>query len=1173
MRKVHGLKAALSPLAKHPVKLSVSFPVSKYRLLFRETVVLAIAALFPIFVGPARAADRQVLDGHVPQAVARLTPVDRLPPLKRLNLALGLPLRNRDALTTLLQQLYDPASPGYRKWLTPAEFAEKFGPTEQDYQAVVDFAEANGLRVAVKHPNRVVLDVEGAVADIEKALHLTLRVYQHPNEPRSFYAPDAEPSLDLTVPILDIGGLDTYALPHPRHKVQPAGKPGNATPNAGSGPGGSYRGSDFRAAYLPGVALNGSGQSVGLLQFDGYYANDITTYESQAGLPNVTLVNVPIDGGVSTPGSGNGEVCLDIEMVISMAPGISKIYVYEAPNPSPWVDLLSRMANDNLARQLSCSWGGGGPNATAEQIFQQMAAQGQSFFNASGDSDAFTSSITFPSDSTNITQVGGTTLTTTGPGGAYVSETVWNWGLVQGSYVGSSGGISTFYSIPSYQLGISMAANQGSTTKRNVPDVALTGDNVYVVYNNGGSGAFGGTSCAAPLWAGFTALINQQAVANGVPTAGFINPAIYTIGKGASYASDFHDTTTGNNFSSSSPTKFAAVSGYDLCTGWGTPIGSALINALAGPPAPDIVSNSLALVAESCLNNAVDPGETVTINFGLKNVGSAGTSNLVATLQAGGGVSSPSAPQVYGALSGGGGAASHSFSLTATGACGGMLTATLQLQDGATSLGSVSFGMRLGIQTVATPLVQNFDAVTAPALPAGWSSALVSGSQADWAASAAANDSAPNAAFIADSPNLGENALVSPAFVIASSSAQLTFRQNYNLENHRHGASTVYYDGGVLEIKIGAGAFTDIVSAGGSFVTGGYNVSLASGNPLAGRQAWGGSSGGWLSTTVNLPATAAGQTVQLRWACAVNTGNANGGVGWYVDSTALSDTVMVCCTPGPDLAVSQSAAPNPGKVGQNLTYTLATTNLGALTASAVTLTDALPSSVSFVSASPGCTNIGGVVTCNLGALAGGAGSNITVTVTPSIAGPITNSVTIGSTTADPNSANNTATNVITVIMSPSITVPPATQTVLPGTNVTFLVTASGTAPLRYQWTFRGTNLAAGTTHSLVLTNVQLPQAGNYAVVVTNLAGAVTSAPASLRILAAPILGGISRVGGTASISVVSVAGLDYTLEYKNSFDESNWTPLPPAVAGTGGPVALQDTNSPVASRFYRVRCE
>ncbi len=320
---------------------------------------------------------------------------------------------------------------------------------------------------------------------------------------------------------------------------------------------------------------------MGLLQFDGFYVDDITAYETLAGRSNIVVQVVPIDGGVSTPTSdGSGEVSLDIEMAISMAPGLTKVLVYEAPNPSPWVDLLSRMANDNLARQLSCSWGGGSQDATAEQIFAQMAAQGQSFFSASGDSDAFTGAIEFPSDSTNITQVGGTTLTTTGPHGDYVSETVWNWGLVNGSYVGSSGGISTYYTIPGYQKGLSMAANQGSTTMRNVPDVALTGDGVYVIYGNGQSGTFGGTSCAAPLWAGFAALVNQQAAARGQAPVGFLNPAIYAIGKGPTYAAAFHDTTTGNNFSSSSPAKFTAVTGYDLCTGWGTPAGSALIDAL-----------------------------------------------------------------------------------------------------------------------------------------------------------------------------------------------------------------------------------------------------------------------------------------------------------------------------------------------------------------------------------------------------------------------------------------------------------------------------------------------------------------------------------------------------------------------------------------------------------------
>jgi len=121
---------------------------------------------------------------------------------------------------------------------------------------------------------------------------------------------------------------------------------------------------------------------------------------------------------------------------------------------------------------------------------------------------------------------------------------------------------------------------------RNVPDVALTGDNVWVIYGSGQSGAFGGTSCAAPLWAGFTALINQQGAINGKASVGFLNPALYTIAKGASYASCFHDTTTGNNTWSGSPNLFFAVTNYDLCTGLGTPSGTNLINALVGAGSP-----------------------------------------------------------------------------------------------------------------------------------------------------------------------------------------------------------------------------------------------------------------------------------------------------------------------------------------------------------------------------------------------------------------------------------------------------------------------------------------------------------------------------------------------------------------------------------------------------------
>ncbi len=343
---------------------------------------------------PAAAAPRQVMHGHVPAVVAHLQPTGNFAGTNRVNLAIGLPLRNPEALSNLLRQIYDPASPGYRHYLTPQQFTEQFGPTKKDYQAVVAFAKANGLTVTGTDPTRMLVDVSGSVADIERALHVTLRVYQHPMEKRTFHAPDAEPSLDLAVPILRISGLDNYSLPRPRLQATPLANASKAMPNAGSGPSGTYMGGDFRAAYVPDSSLNGSGQIVGLLQFDGYTASDITYYENQAGLPSVTLSNVLIDGATGSPSGSGGEVevSLDIEMAISMATNLSEVMVYMAPNGSPWEDLLNHMANDNLAKQLSCSWyaPGAGADTTADQIFQKMAAQGQSFFSASGDSDAYT---------------------------------------------------------------------------------------------------------------------------------------------------------------------------------------------------------------------------------------------------------------------------------------------------------------------------------------------------------------------------------------------------------------------------------------------------------------------------------------------------------------------------------------------------------------------------------------------------------------------------------------------------------------------------------------------------------------------------------------------------------------------------------------------------------------
>ena len=597
-------------------------------MLKNQSISLALrvgVACFFAITAQAQTTGKQRLHGHLPEAVARfhLQPTGRLSATQHLNLAIGLPLRNEAALDSLLQQIYDPASPNFRHYLTPEQFTERFGPTEQDYQAVIDFAKANGLTVTGRHPNRVVLDVSAPAADVERVFHVTLHTYRHPSDARDFYAPDVEPSIDLAVPILQVSGLNNYSLPHPSLTVKAVMPTSGVTPGSGSGPGSTYMGNDFRAAYAPGTSLTGSNQSVALVQFDGYDSNNIAAYISLAGLTNypISLTNVPVNGGVSVPGDGNGEVCLDIEMVIAMAPGVSKIIVYEAPNgTTAWSTILGRIADDNLAKQISCSWSGGGPDAVSEGIFKQMASQGQSFFNATGDLDAFTSSISFPSDSTNITEVGGTVLTTTGAGGYYIFETVWNDRTPNpnGGDWGSSGGISPTYTLPGWQQGISMTLNHGSTTMRNVPDVAMTAKNVFIIADSNQHEMASGTSCAAPLWAGFTALVNQQATNAGRSSVGFVNPAIYAIGKGTNYTTDFHDITTGDNTWPGSPTLFYAGSGYDLCTGWGTPTGQSLINALAGPPDTLVITPASGFAASGGNGGPFTP---IAQNFILTNSG------------------------------------------------------------------------------------------------------------------------------------------------------------------------------------------------------------------------------------------------------------------------------------------------------------------------------------------------------------------------------------------------------------------------------------------------------------------------------------------------------------------------------------------------------------------------
>jgi hypothetical protein len=539
----------------------------------------------------AQTPQRRVLTGHVPTVVSGLEPVGRVNGSTRLKLSINLPLHHREALTNLIEQIYDPASPLYHHYLAPEEFDAQFGPTEQDYQALTAWATRSGFTVTARHLNRMLLEVSAPVTDIERALQITMRTYAHPTERRTFFAPDTEPSVEIGISILNIGGLDNFVRPHPKNlRHSPLQASAKAAPQMiGSGPNGNLAGFDYRAAYAPDVTLTGIGQMVGLLEFDGYYAGDITSYENQTGVPNVPLQIVLLDGfnGVPTTGvnSGNSEVALDIEMSISMAPGLSNVVVYEAdPVNGLANDLLQAMSTNTLIKQFSCSWDFG-PITSAQRTamdayFTKFATQGQSFFDASGDTGADTNGlpITAPDDDPYVTVVGGTTLATAGPGGPWLSETVWNAQDGPG-FAGSSGGVSTSYAIPAWQKGVNMSTNNGSTTKRNIPDVAMVADNIFIVADNGQQETTGGTSVASPLWAGFAALANQQATNAGLPPIGFVNPALYHIGTNSGYTSCFDDITVGNN-TNANATHYLAVPGYDLCTGWGSPVGGSLIIAL-----------------------------------------------------------------------------------------------------------------------------------------------------------------------------------------------------------------------------------------------------------------------------------------------------------------------------------------------------------------------------------------------------------------------------------------------------------------------------------------------------------------------------------------------------------------------------------------------------------------
>ena len=315
-----------------------------------------------------------------------------------------------------------------------------------------------------------------------------------------------------------------------------------------------------------------------------------------------------------------------------------------------------------------------------------------------------------------------------------------------------------------------------------------------------------------------------------------------------------------------------------------------------------ITSGPVAITAESCgtPNHAPEPGETLTVTLAVRNSGDIPTTALTATLQATGGVTSPSGAQNYGAVAPDNMPVTRSFTFTVDPglACGDPITLTWTIADGATNYANATQMYTTGIRTIS--LTENFDGVTAPALPAGWVNTQTSGTGINWTTTTTTPFSAPNAAFANDPATVNAAALSTPAVMITSTDSQLVFKNKYITEST--------FDGCVLEFSTnGGGTWTDVITGGGSFVSGGYNglISTSFMNPIAGRNAWTGTSaGGYIDTVVNLPAALNGQSVMFRWL--IGSDNSVAATGQWVDDVQIFGARMcgACSMPVPEKAIA-----------------------------------------------------------------------------------------------------------------------------------------------------------------------------------------------------------------------------------------------------------------------------
>jgi uncharacterized protein (TIGR03437 family) len=617
---------------------------------------------------------RMILTGHVhPLAVPENERgrLDAAVPLSNITLAFSPTPGQQADLESLLVAQRTPGSPDYHRWLTPEQYADRFGLSPNDLATITGWLQDQGLTVTGVARSRTWVAVSGPAGRVEHAFQTELHHYNVSG--RQHFANSLPPSVPQQFQgiVRSIRGLHDFH-PHAMHHAAPQPDYTSAKGNHYLAP--ADHATIYNISPLQSAGFDGTGQSLVIAGQTQINLSDIRQFRSKYGLPandpQVMLVPGAQDPGVSK--GDQDEAHLDLEWSGAVARNANILYVYA----SDVFDAVQYAIDANLAPVISTSYGscegdiGSGDAATLRSWAQQGNAQGITWFAASGDSGAAdcaylgqsTLSVDVPAAIPEVTAVGGTEFqegsgqywnatnsSNLGTATSYIPEIAWNDSATDGQPSGTGGGASKFFSKPSWQAGPGVPGDNA----RHVPDIAMAASadhDGYLVYTQGADAVFGGTSAPTPTLAGLAAVLNQYLVSNNAqstPGLGNINPTLYSLAQTA--PSIFHDVTGGDNIVTvpcprrspncgSSPVGYSAGAGYDQATGLGSVDAAQLFARWAGTPqvipaatrfvlqsnVPSLgATDTVFLTATASATDGSTPSGTVTFTEGGTTLGSA----------------------------------------------------------------------------------------------------------------------------------------------------------------------------------------------------------------------------------------------------------------------------------------------------------------------------------------------------------------------------------------------------------------------------------------------------------------------------------------------------------------------------------------------------------------------